>query len=223
MAPSQVPPLDPRTFLDEQRAVIRAFCADLDRELPSYSYVPLATDDQRVVVMKSRLYNEFRAGEIFGTWLSTTPELEFKYYLAEASNEELGHARLLIQQLQERGADPFAYGPPPEQLALFHTMERLESTVERLAAFQLAGEAVAAHLIRRCLESATVPEWVKEPYHRIIEDESEHGSAPTRFLEKYAVSLETQRLVRRGVSLGLTLRRRYFDALDAMVFSGIRW
>ena len=173
--------------------------------------------------MQSRLFNELRAAEVFGGWLETTPEIAVKELLGEACHEELGHARLLRERIRSMGADPFAYGPPPEQVALFHTMRGLETTVERLAAFQLAGEGVASHLIKRAIESDSVPEWIKEPYRRIIEDEDEHGSSPVQLLEGYAVSAEAQRLVRRGVSIGLSLRARYFDALDAMVFSGVRW
>jgi hypothetical protein len=133
------------------------------------------------------------------------------------------HGGLLRQRIEGMGADPFAYGPPPEQVALFHTMQNLETTAERLAAFQLAGEAVAAHLIRRALDSDAVPDWIKAPYRRIIEDEAEHGTKPAKMLERHATTLEEQRLVRRGVALGLSLRQRYFDALDEMVFSGVRW
>lgn len=223
MVPLQVPLEEPAAFIDEQLQIIRTFCEELDRHLPAYSYVPLTTDEQRVLVMQSRLYNELRAGETFGAWLATTPELEVKHLLAEACNEEFTHARLLIQRIEAMGADPFAYGPPPEQVALFHTMRNLETTVERLAAFQLAGEAVASHLIQRGLESPAVPEWIKAPYRRILEDEEGHGSGPVQLLVRYATTAEAQRLVRRGVQLGLGLRQRYFDALDAMVYTGLRW
>src|SRR5438309_5612836 len=101
-------------------------------------------------------------------------------------------------------------------------MQGLETTVERLAAFQLAGEGVASHLIKRGLESDSVPDWIKQPYRRILEDEDEHGASPVRLLETYAVTADAQRPVRRGVMLGLSLRRRYFHALEAMAFPGIR-
>ncbi|HZT06264.1 MAG TPA: hypothetical protein VFC51_04490 [Chloroflexota bacterium] len=215
--------MDARTFVAGQLAVVRAFCNELDAKLPSYSYVPLTGDEQRVLVMQSRLFNELRAAEVFGAWLGTTPELDVKYLLGEACHEELGHARLLIDRIKAKGTNPFTYGPPPEQVALFHTMRNLETTVERLAAFQLAGEAVATHLIKRAIESDAVPEWIKQPYRHIVEDEDEHGSAPAALLVRYATTAEAQRLVRRGVVIGLTLRKRYFDALDAMVFEGVRW
>jgi hypothetical protein len=213
----------PAAFVAEQQQIIAAYCAELDGKLPAYSYVPLTTDEQRVLVMQSRHYNEIRAGEIFGFWLPTTPEIEVKELLAEACHEEFTHARLLRQRIERFGVDPFAYGPPPEQLALFHTLQSLQTTVERLAAFQFAGEGVASHLIHRALESDAVPAWIKEPYRRIIEDEDEHGSSPGELLTRYADTPEAQRLVRRGVALGISLRRRYFDALDAMAFSGARW
>ncbi len=207
----------------EHLATIAAFCAALDERLPAYSYVPLTTDAQRVLVMQSRLYNEIRAGEVFGAWLSTTPELAVKELLAEACHEEFGHARLLRQRIADLGADPFAYGPPPEQVALFHTMQNLATTVERLAAFQLAGEQVATHLIKRALTADTVPDWIKQPYRRILEDEDEHGHGPVQLIGQLATTPDAQRLVRRSIALGLSLRQRYFDALDAMVFDGVRW
>lgn len=160
---------------------------------------------------------------MFGAWLATTSDLEAKEHLAESCHEELTHAGLLLKRIESMGAEPLAYGPPPEQVALFHTMHNLETTAERLAAFQLAGEVVAAHLIRRALGSEAVPEWIKAPYRRIIEDEAEHGSKPARMLERHATTAEEQRLIRRGVNLGLSLRQRYFDALDEMVLSGMRW
>jgi len=213
----------PEAFMAGQLQHIRSFCADLDEKLPAYSYVPLTSDTQRVLVMQSRLFNEIRAGEVFGAWLSTTPELDVKAMLAESCHEEFEHARLLMGRIERMGGDPLGYAPPPAQVALFHTMQGLQTTVERLAAFQLAGEQVATHLIKRAIQSETVPEWIKEPYRRILEDEAEHGSGPVALVTRYAAAPDAQRLVRRGVDLGLSLRRSYFDALDAMVFDGIRW
>jgi hypothetical protein len=215
--------LNAAELIASQVELIHGFCAELDRKPPSYSYVPLTTDEQRTLVMQSRLFNELRAADVFGGWLASTPEIEVKEMLGEACHEELGHARLLMDRIRSMGVDPFAYGPPPEQVALFHVMLGLDTTVERLAAFQLAGEGVASHLIRLALESSGVPEWIKAPYRLIIQDEADHGSAPVRLLTQYAVTADAQRLVRRGVRLGLSLRARYFEALDAMVFNGVRW
>ncbi|HXF75425.1 MAG TPA: hypothetical protein VNN13_04990, partial [Methylomirabilota bacterium] len=48
------------------------FCKSLDDKLPAYSYIPLTTDEARIKVMQSRLFNEIRAGEIFGGRLCMT-------------------------------------------------------------------------------------------------------------------------------------------------------
>ncbi len=210
-------------FIAATRAEIDAYCRSLDDRLPAYSYVPLTTDDQRLLVLQSRLYNEIRAAEVFGGWLRSTPELEVKVLLADAAHEELGHAALLIRRLEERGRDPFEYTPPPAQVVLFNALEGLDSTVERLAAFPFAGEALASYLIQKALASPAVPDWIKEPYRQIGEEEEGHGDYPLELLSRYATTARTQALVRRGVAIGIALRERYFAELDEMVFQERRW
>jgi hypothetical protein len=210
-------------FVASMRVEVDAYCRSLDDRLPAYSYVPLTTDDQRLLVLQSRLYNEIRAAEVFGGWLRSTPELEVKELLAHAAHEEFGHAALLRRRLTERGRDPFDYRPPPAQVVLFNALEGLDSTVERLAAFPFAGEALASYLIQKALTSPNVPDWVKEPYRKIGEEEEEHGDYPLELLSHYASGPAEQALVRRGVAIGIELRERYFAELDAMVFEGRRW
>jgi hypothetical protein len=202
---------------------VEAYCHTLDDRLPAYSYVPLTTDEQRLLVLQSRLYNEIRAAEVYGGWLRTLPELEVKRLAAENAHEEMGHAALLIGQLEAHGCDPFAYVPPPAQVALFNTLEGLTSTVERLAAFPLAGEVLASYLIRKALDAPSVPEWIKAPYRQIGEEEEGHGDYPVALLRRYATTPEAQALVRRGVAIGIRLRDRYFAELDEMAFEGRRW
>ena len=215
--------MSPAAFVAAMRAEVEAYCRGLDAHLPAYSYVPLTTDDQRLLVLQSRLYNEVRAAEVYGGWLRTFPELEVKALAADNAHEEMGHAALLIRQLQARGRDPFAYTPPPAQIALFNTLDGLHSTVERLAAFPLAGEVLASYLIRKALDAPSVPEWIKEPYRRIGEEEEGHGDHPMELLTRYATTPEAQALVRRGVAIGIRLRDQYFRELDEMVFEGRRW
>src|SRR4051795_11689563 len=205
-------------FVASMRAEVDAYCRSLDDRLPAYSYVPLTSDDQRLLVLQSRLHNEIRAAEVYGGWMRSLPELEVKRLAAENAHEEMGHAALLIRQLESRGRDPFAYAPPPAQVALFNTLEGLASTVERLAAFPLAGEVLASYLIRKALAADGVPEWIKEPYRRIGEEEEGHGDYPLALLTRYATTPEAQALVRRGVAIGIRLRDRYFAELDEMVF-----
>ena len=105
-------------FVAAMRAEVEAHCHGLDDRLPAYSYVPLTTDEQRLLVLQSRLYNELRSADVYGGWLRSTPELEVKALAADNAHEESGNARLLIRQLEASGVDPFAYTPPPAQVAV---------------------------------------------------------------------------------------------------------
>ena len=204
-------------------ARVAEFCAGYRTRMPAYSYVPLDTDQQRIRVMQSRLFNEVRAAEVFGTWLKTTPQLEVKMALGEAIAEEMAHARLLAERIRERDVEPYAYLPVPGQIALFNAFEALSGTVERIAAFPLAGEGVAEFMIERALASPSVPEWIKTPYRAISKDEEDHSHFPEEVIAGYATTAEAQERVRRAVAMSLVLRRQYFADLDDWVFRDVAW
>ncbi len=212
--------MDSRGFAKAIEKQVADFCKSLDTKLPAYSYIPLATDEARIKVMQSRLFNEIRAGEIFGGWLKSTPELDVKKTLAEAVHEEYEHATFLEEALRNKGATPYDYQPLPAQMAMFNSFEGLTDTVERIAAFPMAGEGVADYLIAKCLQAGTVPNWVTDPYRRIHEDEAEHGNYPFEILVKYATTPERQERAARAVAMSLALRRAYFENLDRWVFDG---
>jgi hypothetical protein len=213
--------MDSRQFAEKLEKQVKDFCYSLDGKLPAYSFIPLTSDDARVKVMQSRLFNEIRAGEIFGGWLKSTPELDVKKTLAEAAHEEYEHAGFLEAALRSKGATPYDYQPLPAQMAMFNAFEGLTDTVERIAAFPMAGEGVADYLIAKSLAIGTVPNWVTEPYRRIHEDEEEHGNYPFEILVKYATTAEKQERAVRAVAMSLALRRAYFDNLDRWVLQGI--
>ena len=52
-------------------ACVVEFCASHEANHPAYSYVPLETDERRIRVMQSRLFDDVRPAEIFGAWLKT--------------------------------------------------------------------------------------------------------------------------------------------------------
>ena len=210
-------------FLKEILTPVHEFCRSLDSNPPAYSYIPLRSDPERIRVMQSRLFNEMRAADLFGTWLKTTPELDVKAMMAESAHEEMTHAQLLSKRISDLGAEPFDYRPLPAQLAMFNAMEGLSDTCERIAGFSLAGETVANYLIRMCLDSPDVPEWIKQPYRRITQDEEGHGSMPQQFLERYATSEERQDRVRRAVAMRMVLFREYLANLDRWSTGKDRW
>ncbi|HSK31076.1 MAG TPA: hypothetical protein VLA17_14035, partial [Candidatus Limnocylindria bacterium] len=184
--------MDSREFAKKIEKQVAEFCQTLDGKLPAYSYIPLTTDEARIKVMQSRLFNEIRAGEIFGGWLKSTPELDVKKTLAEAVHEEYEHAGFLEDALRSKGATPYEYQPLPAQMAMFNSFEGLTETVERIAAFPKAGEGLADYLIAKSLNAGTVPGWVTDPYKRIHEDEAEHGNYPFEILVKYATTADRQ-------------------------------
>ncbi len=210
--------MDSREFAKTIEKRVTEFCASLDAKLPAYSYIPLTTDEMRIKVMQSRLFNEIRAGEIFGGWLKSTPELDVKKTLAEATHEEYVHATYLEEALRQKGVVPHDYKPLPAQMAMFNGFEGLTDTVERIAAFPMAGEGVADYLIAKSLNAGTVPKWVTEPYKKIHEDEEEHGNYPFEILVKYATTADKQERAARAVAMSLVLRQSYFDNLDRWVY-----
>lgn len=215
--------VDSAVFLQEILAPVHEFCRVLDGKPPAYSYVPLKTDAERIRVMKSRLFNELRAADLFGAWLKTTPELDVKATMAESAHEEMVHAQLLSQRIRDLGAEPFDYKPLPAQTAMFNAMEGLAETCERIAGFSLAGETVANYLIQMCLKSPDVPEWIKQPYRKITEDEEGHGSVPQLFLKRYATTEECQDKVRRAVAMRMVLFDEYLASLDRWAMGQARW
>ncbi len=210
-------------FARAMLARVQEFCRGYETCMPAYSYVPLETDQQRIRVMQSRLCNEVRAAEVFGAWLKTTPELEVKMALGEAIAEEMAHARLLADRIRERDADPYAYLPVPGQIAMFNAFEALPVTVERIAAFSLAGEGVAEFMIKQALASPSVPDWIKAPYRAISTDEEDHSHFPEEVIARYATTVDVQERVRRAVAMSLVLRRQYFADLDDWVFRDVAW
>ena len=218
-----MPAVTSEELLAELLGLVTDFCRGLDGAPPAYSYIPLHTDEERIRVMKSRLFNELRAADLFGTWLKTTPEFEVKAALAESAHEEMIHAQLLSKRIRELGAEPFDYRALPAQVAMFNALEGLNDTCQRVAGFSLAGEAVATYLTQKCLQSENVPEWIKQPYRRIAEDEEGHGSMPQAILKRYATTDEKQEAARRAVAMRLVLFHEYLASLDRWAMGGERW
>jgi 1,2-phenylacetyl-CoA epoxidase catalytic subunit len=212
-----------KDFVRELLAMVNDFCRTLDAQPPAYSYIPLSTDEERIRVMKSRLYNEVRAAELFGTWLKTTPELEVKAIIAESSHEEMEHAQLLSKRIANFGFEPFDYLALPAQTAMFNAIEGLTDTCQRMAGFSLAGEAVATYLTRKSLQASTVPDWIKQPYRKITQDEEGHGSIPQEILQRYATTEVRQERARRAVAMRLVLFREYLNSLDRWSMGKDRW
>src|SRR5919201_806978 len=112
--------MNTEVFLQELLGPVHDFCRSLDQQPPAYSYIPLKTDEERIRVMRSRLFNELRAADLFGAWLKSTPELDVKTTMAESAHEEMVHAQLLSKRIRDLGVEPFDYKPLPAQIAMFN-------------------------------------------------------------------------------------------------------
>jgi len=143
--------------------------------------------------------------------------------MAESAHEEMEHAELLAKRIRDRGADPFDYRPLPAQIAMFNAIEGLSDTCQRVAGFSLAGEAVATYLTQKSLAADSVPDWIKQPYRKITQDEEGHGSMPQAILKRYATDDEKQEAARRAVAMRLVLFREYLASLDRWAMGKDRW
>ena len=82
---------------------------------------------------------------------------------------------------------------------------------------------MATYLTQKCLQSPNVPEWIKQPYRKITEDEEGHGSMPQAILRRYAITDEKQDAARRAVAMRLVLFREYLASLDRWAIARERW
>ena len=171
----------------------------------------------RIKVMQSRLFNEIRAGEIFGGWLKSTRSWTSK----KPSPKRPMRNTSTPSSLRTRCA-----AKAPRRT--ISAAAGADGDVQRLRRFNGhrgknrrlpdGREGVADYLIAKSLKAGTVPSWVTAPYQKIHEDEEEHGNYPFEILVKYATTAEKQEKAARAVAMSLVLRRAYFDNLDRWVF-----
>lgn len=145
------------------------------------------------------LKNEIEATEIAARWLVTTDDVDVKLALARQVGDEAKHYRLIAERLRqlgfERPFNPLAKGYGP----LFHYLDGLKTTVERVAAGQFTREAIAVVKNRQFIEfcehagdreTATLYRDVIEP------DERYHHELGRKLLLRLATTPETQAAAR---------------------------
>src|SRR5918995_1440977 len=143
--------------------------------------------------------------------------------IATYRSRAMENAELLSKRITDFGFEPFDYQPLPAQMAMFNAIEGLTDTCQRMAGFSLAGEAVATYLTQKSLKASTVPDWIKQPYRRITQDEEGHGTIPEKILQRYAITGERQEVSRRAVAMRLVLFREYLNSLDRWAMGKDRW
>jgi uncharacterized ferritin-like protein (DUF455 family) len=184
--------------------------AVLERLAPDATLVPEVSGDLNVTnLLKVALKNEIEATEIAARWLVTTDEIHVKMAFARQAGDEAKHYRMIAERLRELGFDaqdfnPIARGYGP----LFNYLDRLESTVERVAAGQFTREAIAVVKNRQFIEfceragdrvTATLYRDVIEP------DERFHHELGRSLLLRCAITVEAQERARRAAARTLDL------------------
>ncbi|HEY4911647.1 MAG TPA: ferritin-like domain-containing protein [Methylomirabilota bacterium] len=160
-------------------------------------------------LLKVALKNEIEATEIASRWLVTTDDVEVKMAFARQAGDEAKHYRMIAERLRELGFDARAFNPVTKGYGpLFQFLDRLSSTVERVAAGQFTREAIAVVKNRQFIEfceragdkvTATLYRDVIEP------DEYFHHQLGRALLLRFAVTDEAQELARRASARTLAL------------------
>ena len=138
-------------FVDQLEADTHAL---LQRLAPDDTLRPEVVGDLNVLnLLKVALKNEIEATEIAGRWLVTTAEIPVKLALARQVGDEAKHYRMIAERLRGLGFDAAGFDPLAKGFGpLFHYLDGLKTTVERVAAGQFTREAIAVVKNRQFIE-----------------------------------------------------------------------
>jgi hypothetical protein len=160
-------------------------------------------------LLKVALKNEIEATEIASRWLVATDDVDVKMAFARQAGDEAKHYRMIADRLRELGFDARGFNPVSKGYGpLFQFLDRLPSTVERVAAGQFTREAIAVVKNRQFIEfceragdkvTATLYRDVIEP------DEYFHHQLGRSLLLRLALTDEAQELARRASARTLAL------------------
>ncbi|HUO62074.1 MAG TPA: ferritin-like domain-containing protein [Terriglobales bacterium] len=160
-------------------------------------------------LLKVALKNEIEATEIASRWLVGTDDVDVKMAFARQAGDEAKHYRMIADRLRELGFDARGFNPVSKGYGpLFQFLDRLPSTVERVAAGQFTREAIAVVKNRQFIEfceragdkvTATLYRDVIEP------DEYFHHQLGRSLLLRLALTDEAQELARRASARTLAL------------------
>jgi uncharacterized ferritin-like protein (DUF455 family) len=166
-------------------------------------------------LLKVALRNEIEATEIAARWLVTTDEVDVKLALARQVGDEAKHYRMIAERLRALGFDARSFNPLAKGYGpLFQYLDRLTSTVERVAAGQFTREAIAVVKNRQFIAfcEAAGDQETAAMYRDVIEpDERYHHELGRTLLLRLATTDEAQgaasRAARRTLELAEELQR----------------
>jgi uncharacterized ferritin-like protein (DUF455 family) len=133
--------MTPQAFVEEMAASLWQILSVRDTVLTRIGESVGRADMAKL--LRGVLRNELEASEIAARWMPGTLELEAKLAFARQAGDEAHHYQLLAARLAELGVDLEGYSPVAEGYSrLFHYLETLQTTVERIAAAQFTREAI---------------------------------------------------------------------------------
>lgn len=160
-------------------------------------------------LLRGALRNEMEAAEIAALWMPATGDLEAKLAFARQSGDEARHYGLIAERLAALGVDlqgfaPLAGGPS----RLFHYLQGLGTTVERVAAAQFTREAIGYRsnelfisFCEACGDTGTAALYRE----RIQPDEKHHHEWGKRILGRLASDPGEQAAARSAILTTLEL------------------
>jgi hypothetical protein len=160
-------------------------------------------------LLKVALKNEIEATEIAARWLVSTDDVPVKLALARQVGDEAKHYRMIADRLRQLGFDPDALNPLATGFGpLFHYLDGLTTTVERVAAGQFTREAIAIVKNRQFIEfcERAGDRETAALYREVIEpDERYHHELGRRLLVRFATTPGAQAAARQAARRTLEL------------------
>jgi hypothetical protein len=197
----------------DAKTAVHALKRELDERLHVLEGYPIEVELEEegdlTTLLKIALKNEVEASEIAAVWMPTTPETDVKLGFARQVGDEARHYRLIADYLTGSGValdgfDPLAQGYSP----LFQALQKLETTIERLAAGQFTREAIAVRrneMFIAYLERHRHHD-VAHIYQSAIQpDESHHHQLGVAGLERLLASEADLQRARRAMELTLSI------------------
>ncbi len=182
----------------------------LRRLAPDDTLKPEVEGDLNVVnLLKVALKNEIEAAEIAARWMVTSDPVEVKLAFARQVGDESKHYRMVAERLKELGFDARAFNPLAKGYGpLFHYLDGLKSTVERVAAGQFTREAIAVVKNRQFIEfcERAGDQATATMYRDVIEpDERYHHELGRHLLLRLATTHDDQEAARRAAARTLAM------------------
>jgi bacterioferritin (cytochrome b1) len=160
-------------------------------------------------LLKVALKNELEATEIAARWLVSTEDVDVKLALARQVGDEAKHYRLIADRLRQLGFEPSSFDPLAKGYGpLFHYLDGLGTTVERVAAGQFTREAIAVVKNRQFIDFCehAGDRDTAALYRDVIEpDERYHHDLGRRLLLRLAATPEAQAAARAAARRTLEL------------------